>query len=591
MSKFKAAPKWKKEPLERTITGASIRAKGISGPIPLPDDDEFPIRTPGTGIATPLGEDGVEKQLFRRESVVDRPDSTVLVPGNTATIDFGGQTIEEGDTPNIRPPVRESSPPQDRRSVAQASLSSKPASSVGKPQRKKSSLKVVLGRLFGRKQKASPSTNPIVRAEQHRSDPSALNRSPKENAVSQQRSTSLPVNEFSRALRSHSVAIDNLPSLGENNDGRESSLSQSRPRRSSTSRMWTPNKIPGLGDWTGLSPRPASSHARDSRFIGDHDDEENIGVAVTCHPNRRSRSVGELRGSTPAKVLSRRRSDEIRYWRESYDPGLMSPMSSNKAENEEQFMMNEREQTPEGEPERPTQPFNFGVMGEMAGMKITQAASLESRVLRLEKKIYEMERTVSQVLARSSIVLQAPPSRISKRGRSDSANRPKTGDSDMSLPTHQVHRGAVQQGHSSNSGSQFRSSSYGSTRPSTTSTNNSYLTFEHASSREQIEHVSQQTARPLSTSTTIRGIPSSSPTHAKDGALTSEQYTALANMVIAEQTARQNLEAIVQGLQQQLHTVLMRSSKPISYPTPISGGAGVFSSFETDDSEDEEGQF
>ena len=170
MSKFKGPPKWKREPIARTNTGLSIRAKGISGPIPLPDDDEFPIRTPGAGIATPLGEDGVEQQPFFRGSVVDRPDSTVLVAGNTATVDFGAQTVERGDTPSVRPPIRESPPIQDRRSLVQASISSKPsASSVGKPERKKSSLKVVLGRLFGRKQKASQPTNLTVRAEQHRS--------------------------------------------------------------------------------------------------------------------------------------------------------------------------------------------------------------------------------------------------------------------------------------------------------------------------------------------------------------------------------------------------------------------------------------
>jgi len=171
MSKFKTAPKWKRESIARTNTGASIRAKGISAPIPLPDDDEFPIRTPGAGIATPLGDDATEKQPFFRGSVVDRPDSTILVPGNTATIDFGGQTAERGDTPSVRPPLRESPPPpQDRRSVVQASISSKPSSSsVGKPQRKKSSLKVVLGRLFGRKQKVNPPPDPEVRAEQHRS--------------------------------------------------------------------------------------------------------------------------------------------------------------------------------------------------------------------------------------------------------------------------------------------------------------------------------------------------------------------------------------------------------------------------------------
>jgi hypothetical protein len=83
----------------------------------------------------------------------------------------------------------------------------------------------------------------------------------------------------------------------------------------------------------------------------------------------------------------------------------------------------------------------------------------------------------------------------------------------------------------------------------------------------------------------------------KDAQLTGEHYTILTNMILAEQAARQHLEAVVQNLQQQLRDI--RSSRAGSFPTPESdllpdpmkdGGGGEFSTFEQDDSSDDEGR-
>lgn len=98
-------------------------------------------------------------------------------------------------------------------------------------------------------------------------------------------------------------------------------------------------------------------------------------------------------------------------------------------------------------------------------------------------------------------------------------------------------------------------------------------------------------ARPLSTSTTIRGIPSSSPTFTKEHSLNGEHYTALTNMIIAEQTARQDLESVVLTLQRQLQSYLSSHSHSQSYPTPGSEADAardpLISSFEQDDSSDD----
>jgi hypothetical protein len=106
--------------------------------------------------------------------------------------------------------------------------------------------------------------------------------------------------------------------------------------------------------------------------------------------------------------------------------------------------------------------------------------------------------------------------------------------------------------------------------------------------------------RPLSTSTTIRGIASSSPARtpdhilsfSKNGSLTAHHYTALLNLITAEQTARQTLEAQVASLQQQVQSLLSKSSDnrgSITYrsdqlPNRKAMGTAEFSSFEHEES-------
>lgn len=414
----------------------------------------------------------------------------------------------------------------------------------------------------------------------------------------------MPINEYNRALRSHSTAIEDFPNA-ENETNLESINAdvQRRPRRATTpSRLWTPTKAPGYGDWTGLSPRPASSHARGSSVNPDAeaDTAAGIGVAVTSdnHPKRRSRSLGEMREAAEVHPVARRRSDEIRYWRESYEPGILSPMSSQKAEAEESVLMDEPEDSREKEPQEQPQPFNFGTLGEMAGMKITHAASLDNRVRALEERMLKMERVLFSRQNRNSTD-QLP-------NRSSSAPRPSSDNSQVLLPKHQRHREQPRQQaqESRPQGSQKRSSSYGSSRPSTVSTHishhSSFDTYSHPTipSSDPPLSSSQSTTRPLSTSTTIRGAPSCSPTLPKEGNFTAEHYTTLANMILVEQAARQQLEAVVHSLQQQLHALRSTASRPArgsNRPAHLqragAAAGGEFSSFEQDESSDDEGRY
>ena len=173
MNKLRGPGKWRSEggPV-RTNTGSSIRGKIISPPIPFPEDDEFPIRAPGTGIATPLGTEGVDNSMRLRGSTATELDNTGYQTG-TAVTDLIDPTME---TPVPAQQSQESPPRFLNPGALRTSMDSMPSGlSVAKPQRKKSSLRSVLGRLFGKKRKGSASptsqdqglTN--VRAEAHRS--------------------------------------------------------------------------------------------------------------------------------------------------------------------------------------------------------------------------------------------------------------------------------------------------------------------------------------------------------------------------------------------------------------------------------------
>ncbi|KAG0651086.1 hypothetical protein D0Z07_2364 [Hyphodiscus hymeniophilus] len=571
MSKFRGAGIWKSDAPVRTNTGGSIRGR-ISAPI-IVDDDEFPIREPGTGIATPLPKDSMERPFSLKSATGSVHDFQPECATSNGTGDSSRASLPP--QPAYDPPP----PPMDQPSALRNTMASSPSSlSNGKPHRKKSSLSAVFRRLFGaKKRKDSSSFNTTIqgpggsKAGQHRSDPSALTRNPKDLSPPQKRSASLPINEFNIALRSHSNALEDFPL--EEGTNRESIQAdgQIRPRRATTpSRLWAPNKSRGYGDWTGLSPRPASTHGRDSKLISDVDANAAVGIAVTSgsHPNRRSRSLGELRDFGTANITIRRRSDEIKYWRESYDPGLLSPMSSNKADAEEPIQL-DLPQMPQEVPQEQPQPFNFGPMGEMAGMKITQAASLETRVQRVEDRMVQMEKAIYQLYhrtAREAVIFQEPPKKNLRRERSASTKRPRTDESEIILPTQPRYREL------------------------------------HPPAGNPLEARSglhlMVAVRPLSTSTTIRGVPSSSPTMSKDAHLTGEHYTVLTNMILAEQAARQDLEATVQSLQQQLQVLGSGGAASCQTPgsnmlaRPLKAGDGnQFSSFEQDDSSDDEGRY
>ncbi|CAG8950381.1 hypothetical protein HYFRA_00006874 [Hymenoscyphus fraxineus] len=598
MSPFRASGRWKSDGPNRTNTGSSIRGR-IGPPIPITDDEEFPIRAPGAPRALPLSDGNGQEQQLAPSPAMEVEHIIHQQPG-VAVDDFIVQTDAAPTSAPPPPPPPLPIPSVEEGSTMHTSLeqpstlrnsttTAPSKDSMVVPHRKKSSLKTVFGRLFGKKRKSTAVTlseSPFTdREDQHRSVPLALHDNPRDPMNQQKRSASLPIDEYNRALRSHSVLVDpdDFTHRGTPDTNRDSIQADGRirPRRATTpSRLWTPTKGPPpfAANWTGLSPRPVSSQARGSRTIT-AEEEAAIGMAVTSgsHPNRRSRSVGELRAAALRGAnVGRRRSDEIRYWRESYDPGVTSPISSNKDDTP----FEKDDYTPQELP----QPFNFGPMGEMAGMKITQAASLETRVQRLESKVQKMEKAIIRLHRQQSadaLQLQDPPR--------NSKYRPRTGTSEASQQKHEPrHRTLAVE-----STSQNRSSSYGSSRAPTIDTN-TYPTSNLPSTDASNISSQNATARPLSTSTTIRGISSNSPTISKDGSFTQEHLSFLTNLIMSEHNARRELETVVRNLQKEISMIRPSTAYPTTNANHaisnhiIQSQRGSFSNFEGEDSSDED---
>ncbi len=192
----------------------------------------------------------------------------------------------------------------------------------------------------------------------------------------------------------------------------------------------------------GLSPRPASAHGRASSTgeRPESDDPNEIGRAITSDSSnglrRRSRSLSGLQ-DLAIHPGGRRRSDEIRYWRGSYDPGFMSPLSSNAQDDVDDTGMLDVS-APESPavdrpPKTPPQPFNFGLLSkEMMGMKITHAADMDMRLENLEFRALRMERVVEKLC--HAVPDFQPPTDLKEPSRPSSSRRWLETDTKLKIP-------------------------------------------------------------------------------------------------------------------------------------------------------------
>ena len=443
-------------------------------------------------------------------------------------------------------------------------------------------------------------------------------------------------------MRPHSTSTDDFrfpltPNLNRGSviqgDGK-SKDDQDKPRRATLSGVWSPSRVPGYTDWTGLSPRPASSHARGSKVGAEEETEGAVGIALTSgsHPKRRSRSAGELRALTTTGFNVNNRGDGVRYWADGERRAMLpltptiietehpvvpltpstfegrspvAPLTPSIKEAPEVPMLPHEEDAAEDQVPESPKPFSFGPMIEMARKTMIQNNTLQERMQKLEGRINEMEKTINRQVKQAVADQLAAHDLTRKdleRERSPSSIRPRTGNSELSLPgqpkIRDVQQPRVSEGLTSQGSG--KPSSYDSRRPSTISTNTSYQPSsdtEHlpqslTSADQKIVTTHQNIARPLSNSTTIRGFSSTPPKFPNDSSIpTDGNYTSLLNMILAEREARQDLEVVVLKLQQRLQTIAWTSSPGPAKPLGEGGDRGQFLDLDQDDSSIDDGQY
>ncbi|KAK3383820.1 hypothetical protein B0T24DRAFT_63919 [Lasiosphaeria ovina] len=517
-----------------------------------------------------------------------------ISPRRTSPSDISPNRTTPPRTKQPSPPSRRATNPV-LGAVRYSVVSEAPTTqSKDSPQRKKSTLRSALGRLFGRSKKKNGSGSQdsgrdsgLVGSSQHRSDPITMGRL-KENPPG--RSASLPITEFNMPLRSHSIGPDDIMAIESARDslqaeaagassgagvgaGAAAATGGRRRAATTTSRLFLQPRLRTTEFGAGLSPRPASSHGRGSRLADTNDPEDpnEIGRAITSDSGngvrRRSRSLSGLQDFMGGRPGARRRSDEIRYWRESYDPGFMSPLSSNAQEDDTGLIDVSAPESPavERPPKTPPQPFNFGpITTDMAGMKITQVASIDTRIGDLEFRAHKLERVVGQlchaVPGFKTPFGDATPSQGEPSSRKPtfaySASPPppipaiyRTISSDLKeTPKYAASRRSVETDSHSQVSFGDAPTFIGSLHPPSS----------FAAQSQSLSVNATPPANPLdrpASNSTIRGAASLPAIGREAGGNSDERYAALAAQLETERAARQALEAQVKKLSERLNTL------------------------------------
>ncbi|GAW23142.1 hypothetical protein ANO14919_126920 [Xylariales sp. No.14919] len=556
---------------------SNIRGK-ISGPIPI-SDDEFSTRNPRSSIA----EEGMPDQLdpaTQRDSATASTNMALHASHDDKTSSLAQSGPSQAST-NSNPVRRRT----NRSSTLRYSTVSDATDRVS-PSRKKSAFRTAIGKLFGKRNRKQGSRSPSnsraqtgSSSDHHRSDPVVGEPNSADPESEPKRSASLPITEFNKALRSHSIGPDDYMAIHSARNSLQSDSAFLRRRAATTASGGAiSSRLRDEGvDIVGLSPRPVSAHGHD--VVVNEYDPESIGRAVSVDflpSRRRSRSLSQLHDVSEGHVLVRKRSEEIRYWRASQNPGPLSSDLSVSHRGEPETTETTEPTTDILEEETqpihtPPQPFNFGAMSTM---RITQAASLEERVSTLEVQNQKLERLVSQLFHfvpaidnysdtlghSASIAPTAPPTTYAETSSAAAET-----SIHQNLP---VDAGPLSSGYSisdqSNVSFEDEKTFIGSIQPST-----------------------RDAPRPIS-NVTIRGA-TSLPSLPRDdsGVFTPNHYNTLKALLDAERAARHALEIRVAKLSHIVETLSRTPRGLAAYP--LAGALANVSVFDHDDDDDDDG--
>lgn len=284
-------------------------------------------------------------------------------------------------------------------------------------------------------------------------------------------------------------------------------------------------------------------------------DAHNIGFAVTngSNPKRRSRSVGAFRDTehrmSPIQWRRwRRRSDEIKYWRQSTDLGSLGIKSFNSPELGQKEDADTADND-DGNLDQHNERFNFGLPAD--AMQNQDRVGLEERVVTLEIKLMDFEYAISKLQAGST----SPSRRHSERSHSERiemAGRQNSVDSYLSShhqPAPIEASPALPQETPPVSPSRFAHETTLKQRPTSVAT-----TLKASASRPYMSACKGSIDR--STRSSLTG-------------LTIEHYTTLITLIRHEQSSRVRLEQQVSMLQQQLDRISPPHS-PLSHAHSLS---------------------
>jgi len=330
--------------------------------------------------------------------------------------------------------------------------------------------------------------------------------------------------------------------------------------------------------------RPSNQGTADAWQCG------NIGFAVTSgsNPKRRSRSAGALRDAAREHRMSpiqwRRRSDEIKYWRESlgeqplvvpsYTLSHITDGREERSIEAEDPVVAEESDSSTVEDNRRT--FDFGPV--VSSMRNQEAVSLEERLITLEVKLMDLEYAISKLQAHGSTPAETPA--LEKLPKPPSRNASEESAYSSTL-VYQEQQGPVGYGTYTCADSQLLeqpSSTFDKLSPGTASAMHRSPPMALSSNPHTIPGSFSPEPRPSSTVTTIRPStaqislpsPAEQPTHPIE--LNPEHYAALVSFIKEEQSARKELEQHVLHLQRQVHDLrspyVLGAEGP--YPTPSS---------------------
>lgn len=309
--------------------------------------------------------------------------------------------------------------------------------------------------------------------------------------------------------------------------------------------------------------------------VRDHTAERtNIGFAVTSgsNPKRRSRSAGTFPDTAHEHRMSpiqwrrqvRRRSDEIKYWRESAEGS--SPVLGNANFMESNFLQISptvsrsegavKESPVAHEPGAETEHhgnFNFGL--STGTMEHQEQIGIEERMVTLEIKLMDFEYAISKLQASLASPTSPPHHRFHSIDESRLSGDSERAQNDPQSPLHRAKRPSED----------FYAPSSAHGTPAVQTHQRPFPPSIHTpTTPERPEHASDN--RPTSVATTLRAGARGHTSRASLTGLTIEHYTSLMALIRRERSERLRLEDEVLILQGQVQ-LLMDSQRPSS-PTP-----------------------